>query len=83
MFNATIKGRLGSDSEMRYTKEGTSVVNFSIAHNWLYHDERLVKWIRCFVWGEAAEMYTFSMHTLGLLASIFLGRWSFSNLTIS
>ena len=71
MFNATITGRLGTDPEMRYTDGGTPVLNVSIAHNWLYRDERLVKWIRCFVWGEAAEMYTFSMHTLGLLASIF------------
>ena len=62
MFNATIKGRLGSDSEMRYTKEGTSVVNFSIAHNWLYHDERLVKWIRCSVWGELAETANATLH---------------------
>ena len=55
MFNATIKGRLGSDPEMRYTKGGPPVVNLSVAHNWLYHDERLVKWIRCSVWGELAE----------------------------
>ncbi len=62
MFNATIKGRLGSDPEMRYTKEGTSVVNFSIAHNWLYHDERLAKWIECSVWEELAEKAYATLH---------------------
>jgi len=55
MFNATITGRMGSDPEMRYINEGTPVVNFSVAHNWLYRDERLVKWIRASVWGELAE----------------------------
>ena len=55
MFNATITGRLGNDPEMRYTDGGTPVVNVSIAHNWLYLDERLVKWIRISIWGELAE----------------------------
>ena len=55
MFNATITGRLGSDPEMRYTDGGTPVANVSIAHNWLHRDERLVKWIRCSIWGELAE----------------------------
>ena len=40
---------------MRYTNEGTAVVNVSIAHNWLYRDGKLVKWIRCSIWGELAE----------------------------
>ena len=62
MFNATITGRLGTDPEMRYTKEGTSVVNFSIAHNWLYHDERLAKWIECSVWEELAEKAYATLH---------------------
>jgi len=43
MFNATITGRMGSDPEMRYVNEGTPVVNFSIAHNWLYREEKSVK----------------------------------------
>jgi single-strand DNA-binding protein len=62
MFNATITGRMGSDPEMRYINEGTPVVNFSIAHNWLYRDERLVKWIRASVWGELAEKANETLH---------------------
>jgi single-strand DNA-binding protein len=62
MFNATITGRLGTDPEMRYTNEGTPVVNFSIAHNWLYRDERLVKWIRISIWGELAEKANVTLH---------------------
>ena len=62
MFNATITGRLGSDPEMRYTDGGTPVANVSIAHNWLHRDERLVKWIRCSIWGELAEKAMTALH---------------------
>ena len=62
MFNATITGRLGTDPEMRYTDGGTPVVNVSIAHNWLYRDERLVKWIRISIWGELAEKAMTALH---------------------
>ena len=62
MFNATITGRLGNDPEMRYTDGGTPVANVSIAHNWLYRDERLVKWIRCSIWGELAEKAMTALH---------------------
>ena len=62
MFNATITGRLGTDPEMRYTDGGTPVVNVSIAHNWLYRDERLVKWIRISIWGELAEKAMAALH---------------------
>ena len=62
MFNATITGRLGNDPEMRYTDGGTPVANVSIAHNWLYRDEKLVKWIRCSIWGELAEKAMTALH---------------------
>jgi len=62
MFNASVTGRMGSDPEMRYVNEGTPVVNFSIAHNWLYRDERLVKWIRVSIWGELAEKANETLH---------------------
>ena len=62
MFTATITGRLGNDPEMRYTNDGTPVVNVSIAHNWLYRDEKLVKWIRCSLWAELAEKAMTALH---------------------
>ena len=67
MFNATITGRLGTDPEMRYTDGGTPVVNVSIAHNWLYRDERLVKWIRVSIWGELAEKANFKSKVKSVL----------------
>ena len=79
MFNATITGRLGSDPEMRYTNEGTAVVNVSIAHNWLYRDERLVKWIRVSIWGELAEKAMTALHKgdlLTVLGTVTFRNWS-------
>ena len=62
MFNGSVTGRMGSDPEMRYINEGTPVVNFSIAHNWLSRDEKLVKWIRVSIWGELAEKANTTLH---------------------
>ena len=52
---------------MRYTDGGTPVVNVSVVHNWLYRDERLVKWIRCSNWGELAEKAMAALHKGDLL----------------
>ena len=79
MFNATITGRLGTDPEMRYTDGGTPVVNVSIAHNWLHRDERLVKWIRCSIWGELAEKAMTALHKGDLvkaLGTVTFRTWS-------
>ena len=79
MFNATITGRLGTDPEMRYTDGGTPVVNVSVAHNWLYRDERLVKWIRCSIWGELAEKAMTALHKGDLvkaLGTVTFRTWS-------
>ena len=55
MFEATIQGRLGKDPEMRYTPNGTAVLNFSIAHNWQYKDQNITKWVNGTVWADLAE----------------------------
>ena len=55
MFNATIVGRLGNDPEIRYTEKGVAVTNFPVAHNWVFHEEKLVKWVKCSAWGEIAD----------------------------
>ena len=55
MFEAIIQGRLGKDPEMRYTPNGTAVLNFSIAHNWQYKDQNITKWVNATVWADLAE----------------------------
>ena len=55
MFEAIIQGRLGKDPEMRYTPNGTAVLNFSIAHNWQYKDQNITKWVNATVWADLTE----------------------------
>jgi len=55
MFEAIIQGRLGKDPEMRYTSNGTTVLNFSIAHNWESKGQSKSKWVKAAVWGALAE----------------------------
>ena len=55
MFEAIIQERLGKDPEMRYTPNGTAVLNFSIAHNWQYKDQNITKWVNATVWADLAE----------------------------
>ena len=55
MFEAIIQGRLGKDPEMRYTSNGTAVLNFPVAHNWEYRGQSKSKWVKCSVWGDLAE----------------------------
>jgi single-strand DNA-binding protein len=55
MFDAIIQGRLGKDPEMRYTPNGTAVLNFSIAHNWQYKDQNITKWVNGTIWADLAE----------------------------
>lgn len=50
--SVTIAGNLGRDVELRYTKDGVAVANFSVAVN-NYKDE--VVWFRVAAWRETAE----------------------------
>ena len=70
MFDANILGRLGKDPEMRYTPNGTAVLNFSIAHNWEYRGQNKFKWVKCTVWGDLAEEVNNEGFTKGQLVRV-------------
>ena len=70
MFDAIIQGRLGKDPEMRYTPNGTAVLNFSIAHNWEYRGQNKFKWVKCTVWGDLAEEVNNEGFTKGQLVRV-------------
>lgn len=61
MFNKiSIIGFMGRDSELRYTPNGKSVLNFSVATNEKWTDsngqpQERVEWFRCDLWGKRAE----------------------------
>ena len=48
--------RLGHDLELRFTKSGTAVVNFSGANNRRYNGNEYTNWLRFVCWGKLAEI---------------------------
>jgi len=57
----TIIGNLGSQPEMRYTPDGTPVVNFSVATNRKWNNAdgsqgEETTWFRCTAWRRTAEV---------------------------
>jgi len=57
---AVLIGRLGSDPEVKYTKDGTAVANFSMAttEKWKKDGEwqEKTEWHRIVSWGKLAEV---------------------------
>ncbi|MBI2026296.1 MAG: single-stranded DNA-binding protein [Deltaproteobacteria bacterium] len=56
-----IVGRLGTDPEVRYTTNGTSVTNFSVATSENWNDkegnkQERTEWHRIVVWGKMGEL---------------------------
>lgn len=56
-----ILGRIGQDPEVRYTRDGTAVSNFSLAVSERWNDkagqrQERTEWIRCVAWGKTAEI---------------------------
>lgn len=47
-------GNLGQDAELRQIND-TSVLNFSVANNIGYGDNKKTLWVRCNFWGVRAE----------------------------
>ena len=57
MYNHSgVEVRLGKDPELRYTPQGTAVVNFSGANNMKWKDKERTDWISFVAWGKLAEI---------------------------
>jgi len=54
-INAVTTGNLGSDPELKYTNDGTPVLNFSVASNDGWGDNKTTTWVRAAVFGKRAE----------------------------
>lgn len=50
-----LSGRLGQDSELKYTNSGYPVLNFSLANSPNYKKQDQVSFFRCVLWGKRAE----------------------------
>lgn len=48
-------GNLGGDAEVRYTPNGSAVLQFSVAMSSGYGDKKKTDWVRVSMWGKVAE----------------------------
>lgn len=55
MFQVTIAGRVGKNPELRRTQNNEPVLNFSVASDVGYGNNKITLWIECSVWGKRAE----------------------------
>lgn len=53
---AIIIGNLGRDPDLRTTKNGNSVANFSVACNTGWGEEQKVEWVNVVAWKKTAEV---------------------------
>ncbi len=58
MLQGFAVGRIGQDAELRSTKEGTPVSNFSLAIEVGWGERKKTLWLGCTVWGKQAESVT-------------------------
>jgi single-strand DNA-binding protein len=55
MNNLSAVGNVGSDAEVRFTKDGTAVAGFSFALSSGYGDKKKTTWLRCSIIGKRGE----------------------------
>ena len=48
-------GNVGGDAEVRFTKDGTAIANFSFALSSGYGDKKKTSWVRCSIIGKRGE----------------------------
>ncbi len=48
-------GTLGRDAEMRYTPNGNANLQWTMAFNTGFGDNKTTTWVRCTLWGKRAE----------------------------
>ena len=63
-----IRGRLGSEPELRFTKNGQAVTNLSIAVEQGYGDNKRTEWVRVAIWGQQAETVNQHLSTGDLIS---------------
>jgi len=51
----TITGRIGGEPELRFTKSGQAVAEFTVADTWGKDDKKKTTWHNCVAFGQLAE----------------------------
>jgi len=78
MNSVSLIGRLGQDPELRYTQNGTSVCNLSIAVADNYGDTKQTYWFRATCWqklAEACAQYTHKGSQIGITGKLITRSW--------
>ena len=52
MLNATLGGRLGRSADLTTSKNGTSILKFSVATDQGYGDNKTTTWVNCAMFGD-------------------------------
>lgn len=55
MREVKLRGRSGSDAELKYTQNGTAVINLSLAVNEKRNDAVETHWFKVNIWSKQAE----------------------------
>ena len=55
MNNYNFTGRLGRDSETRFTQGGMAICSFTVAVDYGFGDNKGTNWVRCSLFGKRAE----------------------------
>lgn len=53
----TATGNVGKDAELRYLQNNTAVAEFQLPVKQGYGEHQKTSWIKCVLWGKAAEGY--------------------------
>jgi len=78
MNNFSGIGNCGSNAELRSTKNGTPVAQFSLAITSGYGQNKATTWLRCNIWGDRAEKiapFIIKGDRIGVTGEITLREW--------
>lgn len=72
-------GNLGSDADLRFTKAGTEVLQFSVATTSGYGERQTTSWARCTLFGKRAESlapYLLKGQQVAVTGEVKLHEWT-------
>ena len=78
MATITVLGRLGRDPELKITQTGKKVVNFSLAVDDGFGENKHTTWFRCIAWektGESIEKFFRKGDTIVVLGAPVSREW--------
>lgn len=72
-------GRLGADSELRYTPNGEPVLSCRVASDVGFGDKKATNWFTCNIWGkrgESLQQYLLKGSQVTIFGTLLLREWT-------